>query len=141
GDRPPLRGGGSRLRPLAPRDVRARDLGRTAADTAARTRPAGEEAALLLAPRGHADVRLGAECAAGGPGDPARPRLHRARLLPGLWLRAGSAERLPRGAQAAAREHARAERRGGSGQALLATRLQPQARLRPGGSRRAVARG
>ena len=107
---------------------------------ACRPRPGRQEAALLLAARRRAELRLGAAGAAPGRGDPARPRPGGARLLPRLRLRPGPAQRLRRGPQAAAGDDAGLRGRRGRHRALLAARLRAQARGgRPARAARAAA--
>ena len=61
GDRPPLRGGGRRLRRLADGDVRLRALGRAPPAAAGRSRPGRQEAAASTpCATGVAQLRLGA---------------------------------------------------------------------------------
>ena len=64
----------------------------------------GKKPLFYCAARRGAELRLGAAGAAAGRGGPPRRRRAGARLLPRLRLRAGAAERLPGGSQAAARD-------------------------------------
>ncbi len=117
GARPPLRGARRRLRGAAARDVRGRDLGRTAPPAGARARPLRDQAALLPARRRRAALRVGA---AGASARRDRPR--RARGVPRLQLDPGPVLDLPRRPQAAGGARPRLGGRRGHARALCAAR-------------------
>ena len=123
GDPPRLRRVGRRLRAAAARDLRLRPLGRPPRAPAARARPPGREAALLLGARGGPGLRLAAARDSRASALPPRGRCARVPALPHVPLRAGRSRDLGGDAQAARRAPARARSPRRAARSLLAGAL------------------